>query len=64
MAVLLTGEGAHTPVIPLFEVVGKLGAGSPEQIGGGVVNVGIILEFIMTLSVVTAAHCPAVGVKV
>jgi hypothetical protein len=62
--VLLTVAGDHVPVIPLFEVVGKIGDGDPEQIGFIAVNVGVMLELTVTSNVVVLAHCAAFGVNV
>ena len=56
--------GAHVPVIPLFEVVGKADNASPEQIAATGVNVGVMFALTVMVSVVVVAHCPAVGVKV
>jgi hypothetical protein len=60
---LLTA-GAQVPVIPLVEVVGKTGAGSPEHIAAIALNVGVISGLTVRVIVVVVAHCPAVGVKV
>jgi hypothetical protein len=62
--VLLTVAGFQVPVIPLFEVVGNIGAVAPLQIAGIEVNVGVVGAFTVTERVVVVAHCPAVGVKV
>lgn len=64
LVVLLTVDGDQAPVIPLFEVDGKLGAVPPEQIGAGWVKSGTINGFTVTSSVAVVAHCPGVGVKV
>jgi hypothetical protein len=66
LAVLLTVDGLHVPVIPLSDVVGKVGTVPPLQIVNEVpkLNVGVILGLTVTLNVVVVAHCPAVGVKV
>ena len=42
--------GAQEPVIPLLEVGGKTGAGSPEQIGAKAENVGTIVAGAATIS--------------
>ncbi len=61
---MLTVAGDQVPVIPLVEVVGKLGAGSPLQIGPITLNVGVSFGLTVKVSVLMLAHCPAVGVKV
>jgi hypothetical protein len=62
--VVLSRAGAHVPVIPLFEVVGRAVNVAPEQIGPRDVNVGVMLALTTIVNVVVIAHCPAVGVKV
>ena len=52
------------PVIPLVEVVGKVGKGVLTQIGAIGVNTGVIKGVIVTVNEVLLAHCPEVGVKV
>ena len=54
----------HVPVIPLFDVVGKLGAVLFWHKGVCCVNVGEAALFTTILIVVFAAHNPVVGVKV
>ena len=56
--------GLHTPVIPLLEVVGSVGATAFWHNGPICVNVGIICDVITMSIVVTAPHCPAFGVNV
>ncbi len=56
--------GAHVPLIPLLEVVGKAVKVAPEQIGATAVKVGVTCGFTVMESVVVVAHCPALGVKV
>jgi hypothetical protein len=58
--------GLHVPLIPFEEVVGSTGTVAPAQIESDVpkLNAGVIIGFTVTLKVVVAAHCPAVGVKV
>jgi len=63
VAVLLSA-GAHAPVMPLLDVVGKAPSGSPEQIGATAVKVGVTLGLTVIVSVIVVAHCPAAGVKV
>ena len=56
--VLLTTDGLHTPVMPLFDVVGKDGTVPPEQIVSDVqkVNPGVLFGVIVTDSVTGTAH--------
>ncbi len=63
VAVLL-GAGDHVPVIPLVEVVGRVGKVVLIQMGLIAVNVGVAKGVIVIVSVVEFAHCPAFGVKV
>ena len=63
VAVLL-GAGDHVPVIPLVEVVGRVGKVVLIQIGLIALNVGVAKGVIVIVSVVEFAHCPAFGVKV
>ena len=46
------------PLIPLLEVVGKTGGGSPAQKGGIVLNVGIKIGSDKTTPVVTTSVLP------
>ena len=62
--VILLTAGAHVPVIPLLDVVGRTGAADPLQIEGTAVKVGVIKGLTVTVSVVVVAQSPAVGVKV
>ena len=55
VAVLLNA-GDQLPVIPLFEVVGKVGAAAPLQIAGMAVKVGVIWLLITMSMVVVVAH--------
>ena len=66
LAVLLTIEGLHVPVIPLVDVVGNVGTVPPEQIVSVVpkLNVGVTFGFTVTVNVVVVAQSPAVGVNV
>ena len=63
MAVLFKA-GAHVPVIPLLDVVGKAVSEAPEHIGATGVNVGVTFWFTVIVNVVVVAHRPAVGVNV
>ena len=61
---VLSKAGAHIPLIPLVEVVGKGASGSPEHIAATALNVGVMSGLTVTVKVVVVAHCPALGVKV
>ena len=56
MVCVLFKAGAHVPVIPLLEVVGKAFKVSPEHIGSKVVNVGVTFGFTVMVRVVVVAH--------
>ena len=56
--------GAHEPVIPLLEVVGKETGASFSQSGPGLVKEGAVAAFTLTVIITALAHCPASGVKV
>jgi hypothetical protein len=56
--------GLHVPVMPLVDVVGKVGAALFWQSGPICVNVGVTCAFTVMLSDAVVAHCPADGVKV
>jgi hypothetical protein len=66
LAVLLTVDGLHVPVILLVDVVGNAGTVPPEQILNVVpkLKVGVMFGATVTVNVAGNAHCPAVGVKV
>ena len=66
LAVLLTTDGLHVPVIPLVDVVGNVGTVPPEHIVSVVpkLNVGVIFGLTVTVKVVVVAQRPAVGVNV
>ena len=61
--VLLTIAGFQVPVIPSFEVSGRIGARAPVQIAVASVNVGVTFGLTVTERVTVVAHCPASGVK-
>jgi len=61
---VLFNAGAHVPVMPLLEVVGNGDKVAPEHTGATVVNVGVMLELTVIVSVAVVAHCPGSGVKV
>ena len=48
--------GAHVPVIPLLDVVGRAVRVAPEQIGATAVKVGVMFGFTVMVSVVVVAH--------
>jgi hypothetical protein len=54
------------PVIPLSDVLGKVGTDPPAHIVNEVpkLNVGVTLGLTVTLNVAVVAHCPASGVNV
>ncbi len=56
VVVVLFRAGAHVPVIPLLEVVGKALKFAPEQIAGTGVNVGVIFEFTVIVKFVVVTH--------
>ena len=60
---MLTIAGFHVPVIPSFEVNGRIGAIAPVQIAVARVKVGVTFGLTVTDSVPAVAHCPASGVK-
>ena len=64
LAELLTAEGDHVPLMPLVEVVAKVGAIPPLQIAASGVKLGAILGLTVWVSIALVAHCPALGVKV
>jgi hypothetical protein len=64
VVVVLLIAGLHVPVIPFVDVAGNAGIAAPEQYGPIAANEGVILGFIVIVSVVVLAHSPAVGVNV
>jgi len=50
--------------MPFVDVVGNVGATSPEQSGATDAKVGVTFGLTVTVNVVVAAHWPASGVKV
>ena len=65
LVVLLTTDGFHVPVIPLVEVVGKIGTVPPVQMLNVVpkLKVGVMFGFTVTVKVNVVAQVPAVGVN-
>ena len=61
---VLIVAGFHVPVIPLVDVAGRTGAELFWQSGPICVKAGVTLGVTVTVKVVVAAHCPAVGVNV
>ena len=61
---VLTVVGFHVPAIPFNDVVGNIGAVSPTQRAGIVLNVGVTKGFTVIGIGNTLAHCPALGVNV
>ena len=60
---MLTTVGDHVPAMPLFEVLGKVGAAVPLQKAGIGVKVGVTDELTVVVTATADAHCPALGVK-
>ena len=52
----MLNAGAHVPVIPLVDVVGKAVNVAPEQIAATGVNAGTTLGLTVTVNVVVVAH--------
>ena len=53
---MLTVAGLQVPPIPLMDVVGRVGAADPEQIGVTAAKVGRMLEPTVTVTVAIEAH--------
>ena len=53
---VLSIAGDHTPVMPLFDVVGKADKVAPEQIGATAVNIGVMFGLTVIVNVVVVAH--------
>jgi len=64
VVVLLIVVGFQVPVMPLVEVAGNAGGVAPLHIGPIAVKLGSVLLLMLTVTVETAAHWPALGVKV
>ena len=52
----MSKAGAHVPVIPLLDVVGRADKVAPEHIGATAVNVGVTLVFTVIVNVAVVAH--------
>ena len=61
---VLIVAGFHVPTIPLIDVVAKAGATVFWQSDPIGLKDGVVGAFIVTVSVVPAAHCPAFGMNV
>jgi hypothetical protein len=61
---LLFKAGAQLPLMPSTEVVGNADSVAPAHTGATGANVGITAGLTAMVSVVFAAHCPTVGVKI
>ena len=61
---MLSSAGAHVPVMPFVDVVGRAVNVTPEQIGATAAKVGVTFGLTVIVSVVVVAHWPAAGVKV
>lgn len=63
---MLTVAGDQVPTTPFGEVLAKLGAGDPKQIGAIGTKFGTVSAFTVTASVYEGAvtHSEAAGVKV
>ena len=64
MVAVLSSAGAHEPLIPLVEVVGKGLSTAPEQIAATGLNAGVTFGLTVIVSEAVVAHCPAAGVNV
>ena len=66
VAWLSTTVGFHVPLMPLSDVVGRLGTVPPVQIvkEEPILNNGVVLGVTVNVNVVVTAHWPASGVKV
>jgi hypothetical protein len=61
---VLFKAGAHVPLYPFCETVGKALKLPPIHIGATIGKVGIRIGFIICTSVTVGAHKPELGVKV
>ena len=53
---VLFNAGDQEPLIPLLDVVGKVGSVAPEHIGATAVNVGVTFALTVIVNVVVVAH--------
>ena len=60
---MLIVAGDQVPAMPLFEVLGKVGAVVPLQKAGIGVKVGVTDGLTVVITTAADAHCPALGVK-
>ena len=56
MVAVLSRAGAHVPVIPLRDVVGRAVRVAPEQIAATASNVGVTFGLTVIINVVVVAH--------
>jgi hypothetical protein len=56
VVVVLSKAGDQVPVMPLVDVVGNADKVAPEQTGATALNVGVMLELTVIVSVVVMAH--------
>jgi hypothetical protein len=56
VVVVLSKAGDQVPVMPLVDVVGSAASAPPGQIGATALNVGLMLELTVIVSVVVVAH--------
>ena len=63
-AVLSIIAGDQVPVMPLGDVVGRIGTAPPKQITGAMLNEAVRRGLTVMVKVVEVAHSPAVGVNV
>ena len=61
---VLFRTGAHVPVIPFVDVVGRAESIVPEQTGQTAAKVGVAIGLTVIVNVAVLAHCTAVGVNV
>ena len=64
VVVLSTVAGDHVPVMPLVEVVGKIGAIPPVQIAGIAANIGMVLGVTVIILLKIIAQPLPSGVKI
>ena len=53
---MLSRAGAHVPVIPSIDDVGRAASGAPEHIGATGANVGVVLLLTTIVNVADEAH--------
>ena len=60
---MLTTVGTQVPAMPLFDVLGNVGAAVPLQKAGMGLKVGVTDGLTVVVTAAADAHCPALGVK-